>query len=50
MYKDSKRYERLRETEEDTLSVPYAEFNDKYNERDIAALFVPIHGKSIRRT
>ena len=35
--KTQKAYERLHEIEEDIMSVPYAEFNDKYNERDITA-------------
>lgn len=30
-------YAKLTENQEELLSVPYAEFNDRYNQRDVAA-------------
>ena len=35
--KSEKGYANLHELESELLSVPFADFNDKYNERDIAA-------------
>ena len=35
--KTERAYSRLHEVEEDLLEVPYAEFNEKYNQRDLTA-------------